>query len=206
MQLRRETALVAVTSTFWVLLFGAYLLFGQRHPQAQPIEIVTPAALAPASQPPASPATPAPLRVYVSGAVLSPGVYRLPPGSLVEDALRQAGGADEVADLIAVNLAHPLSDGEQIYVPAQGEAPPPAVFSTGTAALESGFSSVGLPGEPIDLNYASAGELQTLPGIGPKTAEAIIAGRPYGSVDDLLRVKGIGEKTLEKLRPLVRVE
>ena len=61
-------------------------------------------------------------------------------------------------------------------------------------------------GELVDLNTATTAELETLPGVGPKTAEAIIAGRPYGAIDDLIRVKGIGEKSLEKLRPYITVE
>ncbi|NUQ39451.1 MAG: helix-hairpin-helix domain-containing protein [Caldilineales bacterium] len=205
---RRESILVAAaTSLFWLLLFGAYLLFGQRRPPAQPIQIATVAPTAVAI--PVIDATPAPLRVYVSGAVQAPGVYRLPPGSLVDDAIRQAGGGQADADLVAVNLAHPLADGEQIYVPRQGEAPAPPLLSTQAGVSDSGFQVGELPAaatQILDLNHATAAELETLPGIGPKTAEAIIAGRPYGSVEDLLRVKGIGEKTLEKLRPFIKVE
>ncbi len=190
---------VLATSAFWVLVFGAYLLLAQRRPPPQPIRIEVPSAtLAPTAIP-----TPAPLRVYVSGAVRSPGVYRLPPDSLVQDALLAAGGETETADLVAINLAHPLADGEHVHVPSRGETPAPASSEavvdgrnrTPTAALTT----------PIDLNTATAAELEALPGVGPKTAAAIIAGRPYSTVEDLLRVKGIGPATLEKLRPYVTV-
>ena len=156
------------------------MLFAQRRPAAQPIQIAT-AIPAATTATPFSAATPAPLRVYVSGAVQAPGVYRLPPGSLVDDALRLAGGGDAEADLVAVNLAHSLVDGEQIYVPRLGESAPPPVLSTQMGAVAPGFEAGELPAVPaqiIDLNYATAAELETLPGVGPKTAEAIIAGRP----------------------------
>lgn len=202
--LRRHLPGILGASAFWALLFGAYLLFGQRRPAAQPIQIqapisspVVPAAL--------ETPTPSPLRIYVSGEVLKPGVYRLPPDSLVQDAILAAGGGTAAADLVAVNLAHPLADGEQIYVPKTGEAALPPVLSSQPAGQDSGFSASDLPAQAIDLNTATLAELETLPGVGPKTAQTIVEGRPYGAVEDLLRVKGIGEATLEKLRPYVTV-
>ena len=202
---RRQLPAIVGTSVVWALLFAAYLLFGQRRPAAQPIEILPPPTVTPASI--IETPTPARLRVYVSGAVVSPGVYRLPPDSLVEDAIDMAGGATSDADLVAVNLAHPLVDGEQIYVPVQGEAAPPPVSSSqpSTQQKASTDSDSSAPGRLIDINTASAAELETLSGVGPKTAAAIIEGRPYATVDDLLRVKGIGPATLEKLRPYVTV-
>jgi competence protein ComEA len=202
--LRRHLPGILGASAFWALLFGAYLLFGQRRPQAQPIQIQAPAPSAMTPAPLETP-TPSPLRVYVSGEVLTPGVYRLPPDSLVQDAVLAAGGGTAAADLVAVNLAHPLVDGEQIYVPKTGEAAPPPVLSSQPTAEDAGFSASDLPAQPLDLNTATLAELETLPGVGPKTAQAIIEGRPYGAVEDLLRVKGIGEATLEKLRPFVTV-
>jgi competence protein ComEA len=187
------------TSAFWVMVFGAYLLLAQRRPPPQPIRIETPA---PTSTPVASP-TPAPLRVYVSGAVRSPGVYRLPPDSLVQDAILAAGGETETADLVAINLARSLADGEHVHVPSQGETPLPT--PPGTGAGSPGSTPAATVTALIDLNTATAAELEALPGIGPKTAAAIIAGRPYSTVEDLLRVKGIGPATLEKLRPYVTV-
>ncbi len=201
--LRRQLPTILGVSAFWVLIFGAYLLFGQRRPAPQPIQIqaplVTPASL--------ETPTPAPVRVYVSGAVHKPGVYRLPPDSLVQDAVAAAGGETTDADLVAINLAHPLLDGEQIYVPQTGEAPPPLASQPSRQGSGADVSATpAQPGSPIDLNTATAAELEALPGIGPKTAAAIIAGRPYSVIEDLLRVKGIGDATLEKLRPYVTVK
>ena len=147
--------------------------------------------------------------VHVAGAVVSPGVRRLPPGSRVTDALDAAGGALPDADLPRVNLAAPLVDGQQVYVPRPGEEVPAAAGS----GLPGGGGGAGnggvVPGTPVDLNTATPEQLDTLPGVGPATAAAIIAHReqhgPFTSVDQLLDVRGIGEAKLEQLRDLVSV-
>ncbi len=212
LDLRKNLPAIGLTSLFWLALFVAYALFGQRHPQAQPIEIIppeTPVAEIACSQdatPTVTP-TPAPLRVYVSGAVQSPGVYRLPPDSLVVDAIEKAGGESDEADLVAINLAHPLADGEQIYVPTREEtttSPAPIVPAVKTIA--GGASPNDAHSSPIDINTATEEELESLPGIGPAMAQRIIEGRPYGAVEDLLNVKGIGEAKLDKMRPYVTVQ
>lgn len=163
-------------------------------------------------QPPPATVTPTPLPttiaapvvVFVSGAVNSPGVYTLPQGARVADALRAAGGLAADAHPYAVNQAARLHDGDQVHIPTQGEAPStPAAGITG--AHSAGSDSPGA-GELLDLNTASQAALEGLPGIGPAKARDIIAHRPYTSVDDLLRVPGIGPATLERLRPHVRVE
>ncbi len=200
---RRAFPIVLATSLFWLAVFAVIFLLDRRHPAAQPIEILPPSVAAPQATVAAT-ATPAPLRVYVSGAVHSPGVYRLPPNSIVDEALQAAGGTTEQADLRLLNLAHPLQDGDQIFVPTQGEAP--AIIPLSQEIQSQAGDKSSAVGHPIDLNTASATELESLPGVGPKTAQAIIEQRPYSSVDDLLRVKGIGEKTLEKLRPYIKVE
>jgi competence protein ComEA len=146
--------------------------------------------------------------VHVAGAVVSPGVRRLPPGSRVTDALDAAGGALPGADLPRINLAAPLVDGQQVYVPKPGEEAPVAAGSglPGGAGAGSGGA---VPGTPVDLNTATAEQLDTLPGVGPATAAAIIEHReqhgPFTSVDQLLDVRGIGEAKLEQLRDLVSV-
>lgn len=212
---RQQTPAIIATSIFWLALFVAYVLFGQRHPQAEPIEIIPPTAsaaevdcpeVAAAPATPTTTPTPAPLRVYVSGAVINAGVYRLPPHSLVTDAIQEAGGATVEADLVAINLAQPLHDGEQIYVPnLEDSAPPPPPLSRAETAVETMASSPAPPAL-IDLNTASQEQLETLPGIGPAMAKRIIAGRPYHAVDDVLNVKGIGEAKLKKIKPLVTVK
>lgn len=212
--LHRSLPAIAGTSAFWIVVLVAVLLFGLRRPPPQPIQIVPPAevtAPAPAAgAAPAATATPGQVRVYVSGAVIQPGVYRLSPDSLVEDAVNAAGGAAAEADLVAINLAQSLADGEQIYVPRTGEVTPPTPGVQRASPLapggDEGTSAEPNASAPIDLNLATEAQLEALPGIGPKTAAAIIDGRPYGAVDDLLRVKGIGDATLAKLRPFVKVE
>jgi len=216
LDLRKNWPVVAGTSAFWIVLFIAYALFAQRQPKPQPIEIITDVETTPPTNEcaeafsPTPTVTPAPLRVYVSGAVHSSGVFHLPPDSLVVDAIEQAGGATDDADLVAINLAHPLRDGEHIHVPTMQEespTPPPITrvdTSTGLATGSLNASSSPLPAK-IDLNTASQEELESLPGIGPAMAQRIIAGRPYSQVDDLLDVKGIGEAKLAKIKPYVVV-
>jgi competence protein ComEA len=141
--------------------------------------------------------------VHVVGAVARPGVQHLPAGSRIEDAVDAAGGAKPDADLSRLNLAAVLDDGEQIYVVRVGEQPPAAVV--GASPPVAGAA----PGPPIDLNRASEAELDTLPGVGPATAAAIVATRQerggFRSVDDLLDVRGIGEAKLAELRDRVKV-
>jgi competence protein ComEA len=151
--------------------------------------------------------------VHVAGAVVSPGVRRLPLGSRVIDALDAAGGALPEADLPRINLAAPLIDGQQVYVPKAGEQPPVAAGAGTGGGAGAGGGAVGpggsAPGALVNLNTATAEQLDTLPGVGPSTAAAIIAHRdqngPFTSVDQLLDVRGIGEAKLEQLRDLVSV-
>jgi competence protein ComEA len=146
------------------------------------------------------PPTPGPLRVYVSGAVAHPGVYDLPLGSIVEQAVEAAGGPLEEADLDRINLAAPLEDGEQIRVPLQIEASPVGVTPVSdphTADL-------------VNINTATAPELELLPGIGPSLAQAIVSYREshglFHEIEGLLDVPGIGPAKLEQIRGLVTVE
>ena len=143
--------------------------------------------------------------VHVVGAVAVPGLVRLPSGSRVADAVSAAGGATSEADLSRVNLARPVTDGEQVVVPRPGEQITLAPGGGGTA----GSSAAPAGGGPVNLNTADAAALDTLPGIGPVLAERIIAFRtengPFASVDDLGEVSGIGDRLLEQLRPLVSV-
>jgi competence protein ComEA len=143
--------------------------------------------------------------VHVVGAVVAPGVQRLPTGSRVVDAVDAAGGALGDADLGRINLAGLLTDGQQVYVLRQGETPPPTPAGAGPAA----DGGAGAAGGLIDINQATTDQLDELPGVGPATAAAIIAHReqhgPFASVDDLIDVRGIGEAKLEQLRDLATV-
>jgi competence protein ComEA len=158
----------------------------------------------------ADPATPAAdVVVEVGGAVVRPGVYRLAPGSRVLDAVDAAGGFGPRVDAAEadrrLNLASPVKDGDEIHVPARGEvASQPGAGGAGGA----GAAGTGSGGGPIDINQATADQLDTLPGIGPATAAKIIAARaeqPFASIDDLGARKVVGPATLEKIRALVTV-
>ncbi|MEY2415833.1 MAG: competence protein ComEA [Ilumatobacteraceae bacterium] len=140
--------------------------------------------------------------VYVTGAVAAPGVYTLAPLSRVTDAMSAAGGSLATADLNVVNLAATVHDGERIYVPVVGEIVPAVV--AGDGAVEA-----TVPAGPVNINTATADQLDVLPGVGPTTSAAIVAYReqhgPFHSVDQLGDVHGIGPAKLEALRGLVTV-
>lgn len=125
----------------------------------------------------------APITVSVRGEVARPGVYSLEFGARAADLIEAAGGALPTAATVLVSLADPLTDGESLYVP-------------GLAASDG-------RAERVSINSAPPGSLDTLPGIGPVMAARIVAHRPYASLDDLLRVPGIGPRTLDRLKPLV---
>jgi competence protein ComEA len=135
------------------------------------------------------------IAVHVAGNVLKPGVYDLPGDARVVDAIRLAGGATAIADLNAINLANPLNDGQQVYVPAVGEKVPPS--SNGLSAGGDGTGSATNSVEyPININSADAALLDELPGVGPATAQAIVTYRdqngPFANVNGLEDVPGIG--------------
>ena len=137
--------------------------------------------------------------VHVAGAVVEPGVYELVGDARVRDAIVAAGGPTGAADWNALNLAAPVVDGVKVYVPMVGEevaAPLTVLSGPGTQ-----------PVTPIDVNAATASELESLPGVGPATAMAIVDERerngPFLDADDLERVPGIGPSKLDALRELV---
>jgi competence protein ComEA len=190
----------------WLALLGA-ALFIMRRPSGQPIEILPPPTVAPTATSVPSP-TPGPLHVDVAGAVQSPGVYRLPAGSIVADAIGAAGGPASDADLDRINKAVALQDGTQVYVPRVAEAVPPLLLQPAVrAAATVDLATAGfISGSLINLNTATAKELESLPGVGETIAQRIVAGRPYGAIEDLMRVKGIGQATFNKLKGLVTVQ
>ncbi len=144
--------------------------------------------------------------VYVSGAVAQPGVYSLAEGSRVNDAIVAAGGLADDAQPSQVNLARVVSDGEQIAIPTQEE-----LDASSQAAVQSasGQSGGGTASGLVNINLADAAALETLSGVGPATAQAIIADReqngPFATIDDLMRVDGIGEKKFAKLKDSICV-
>ncbi len=194
-----------VLSLIWIVV-AAGVWLATRTPSPQPLEIVPLPSPAPTNTV-APTSTPSPIRVDVAGAVRSPGVYKLPPNSIVAEAIAAAGGPSDDADLDRINKATALQDGVQVYVPRKtDDAPTPELLSLPPAAASAAGSSVTEAGLPININTASAEQLDSLPGIGPVLAERIIAGRPYASVEEILRVSGIGDALLGKLRGAIAVE
>ena len=165
------------------------------------------------------------ITVHVVGAVVNPGVYRLPAGSRVVDAVDLAGGVEPGADTENINMALPLADADQVFIPTRSarssSAPrttvavvrPPARPKSVGGNEDSAASSPSSPspssGGLVNINTADAAQLEELPGVGPATAKAIIEHRtangPFVSVEDLKKVKGIGDAKFAALRPSVTV-
>lgn len=147
-----------------------------------------------------------PVVVDVRGAVLAPGVYELPPGARTQDAVTAAGGLSPSADLSTVNLARGLRDGEVIVFL---EIPEPGASPAATGFADPGDESATGVLSRINLNTATISELDVLPGIGEVTAERIVQFReengPFRSVDDLIHVQGISDRTIDEFRDQVTV-
>lgn len=188
----RVVAIVAVACSVLI----AWWLLASRPQVSDSLAFGAPAGPS-GSAPPVAPA--AEIIVDVAGSVRHPGIVTLPAGSRVHDAIAAAGGVRGHTDTSGLNLARKLTDGEQVLVGAP---------LGGTASGAAGAPD-GADGGTVNLNTASEQQLEDLPGIGPVTAAAIVQWRtengPFHSVDDLLDVTGIGEKTLEQLRDHVRV-
>ncbi len=176
-----------------VALAAAAVALLLRSDDAAPVRIVAPETAAAVE-------AAADIKVQVSGAVMFPGVYPVNAGDRVIDAIAAAGGISPNADLSGLNLSRRVQDEARYHIPAIGEATP---------ALGPAAAPVSEGGGLINLSTASAQELETLPGIGPSLAAAIIAYRqdngPFTAVDDVDNVPGIGPKTLNAIRPLVTV-
>ena len=195
----RGRGTIILCSVLSLIVGGLIGYFTPRPQVSTPIVVSPPVSTA---TPPPTP-TLAPIRVYVSGAVRQPAVYELPPGSIVQSAVDAAGGLTSDADLDCVNLALELRDQQQVHVPRQGEAHPPPPVSGGDP------DSGGPTGVLINLNVATAAELETLPRIGPTMAQRILeyreANGPFEAIEDIQEVPGIGPATFEGLKDLITV-
>lgn len=164
------------------LLSAGLLLLFLAEPRGHPVEL-------------REPAPPGPVHVHVAGAVATPGVYELPAHTIVEQALEAAGGPLEEAALEALNLAAPVEDGKQIFLPLRKAEP------------VDPQPQPGLDKDRININAATAPELEQLPGIGPALAQNIVDYReahgPFLELEDLLAVSGIGEAKLQQIRDLI---
>ncbi len=186
---RRLLAPISMTFLLALVAVGVLLVLNRR-PDGQAIVL------------PALP-TPSALRVHVTGAVQSPGVYELAAGSIVQDAIEAAGGLAPDAEPGALNLARLVHDGDQVLVPSRTPASTPGTAGAVPATV------VAAPNGPLNLNTATAAELETLPGIGPALAQRIVDYRtehgPFSAIEGLMEVPGIGEGKFEAIKDLVTV-
>lgn len=171
--------------------------------RAPAFEVHADEAVAPSSSEPEAVEVKAQVYVYVTGAVANPGVYSLDEGLRVCDAVEAAGGLTEDADASTVNLARVLSDGEHIALPTKAEVE--TALAQGSAGGTVGAAASSL----VNINTADASALETLSGVGSATARAIISDReqngPFSTIEDLMRVDGIGEKKFAKLKDSICV-
>lgn len=194
----KSWTLVAMGVLFGLLGAGAVFLASQP-PRGTAIELLPPP-------------TQAPMQVHVVGAVRNPGVYALPRQSRVEDAIAAAGGFAENAQPEGLNLAAELQDGVQVEVPVLQPTAAPKVVATGSTSEEQPAAESESPEIPevININTASQELLETLSGIGPVTAEKIIAYREanggFALIEEIQKVKGIGPATFEKIKDKICVE
>ncbi len=189
---------IAMVVLFAIVLAGTILIL--RQPAAAPLTIITPT--------PRPSATPASVIIDVRGAVAQPGVYTLSAGSRLQDALTQAGGVLPNAETRNLNLARRLNDGEQIYVPQAGEVTVAAPTTPGKGAPASAATKTPLG--IINLNTATLEELDVLPGVGPAIAQRIIDYRnqngAFKQIDDLRKVRGIGDALFSQIKDMVMVQ
>jgi competence protein ComEA len=192
--------LVGLALLMVVLLGGAGLWYVRSLPKPVQVRAEPGAVTVPTPGPGAASPSPAVLLVDVAGWVRRPGVYEFPEGARIVDAIEAAGGARPDAALELLNLAAPLVDGTQVLVTRIGQAP---VIPPGAG------SAPGAPGTLVNLNTASATDLEALPGIGEVIAQRIVDYRtsngPFSAVDELLEVSGIGDAILGSIRELVTV-
>jgi competence protein ComEA len=201
----RET--IALGVLCFAIVAGAAFAYARSLPKPAPDSVASPL---PATSVDAStsPGAGAGLFVHVAGAVVKPGVYELPAGARVVDGITAAGGAKPDADLSSINLARPLTDGERVYIPRKGEMPPTAVAPPDGVVPGGGGGSADASGK-VNINTATASQLEELPGIGEVIAQRIVDYRtqhgPFKTVRDLLKVDGIGEKKFESIEDHVTV-
>ncbi|MHB8169017.1 MAG: helix-hairpin-helix domain-containing protein [Thermoleophilia bacterium] len=144
------------------------------------------------------------MKIHVVGAVTRPGLYEAGPGSRVADAVALAGGSTPDADLSRINLAAKLADGQQVAVPQKNSAAGGTAPGTGGGGAAGDGAAGASPGNPVNLNSANAAQLDSLDGIGPKTAQKIIDYREahggFRSIEELLEVPGIGQAKLDQIK------
>ena len=193
--------------TGWAIVFGVLcgllgagiILVSSSTPRGEPVKLLPP---------PTAP----PIVVHVSGAVSQPGIYTLPPDCRVQAALDAAGGPLPEANVSEINLAAFIQDGSQLWIPFQTSSQSQITPPTGNSTISEYKSIEPIQqnrDELINLNTASQSELESLPGIGPVTAERIIAYReengPFASIEDIEKVPGIGPAKFDQVKDLITV-
>ncbi len=199
----------------WLWLFvalfvgvGGTAVFFALNNRVQPAPIIIVPPEPTATQAPSP--TPAPLTVFVNGAVVAPGVVKIPANGRLQDAIAAADGFTEDANTAVVNLAQPLQDGVQIYVPAIDDEGETAVIQPSSVVIEAAPAETGSNGGQININTATAAELETLPGVGPSTAAKIITHRQengdFANIEAVMDVSGIGEAKFAAMSALITIE
>lgn len=205
---RTQKSLLAVIVIIIVLISGTIYIRQEKAAEISLGEAVELKEAAPAPTVIQTEVKPAEISVYICGYVNNPGVVKITDGTRLDEAIKMAGGALASADLNAVNLAYKLADEDMVYIPKLGEKPQ----STGKAM--PGVSTVkntvqNTPGK-VNINTASSGELDTLDGVGPSTAKAIIQYRssngPFKSIEEIKNVKGIGDAKYDSIKDSISVE
>ena len=203
------------SASIWLLVRPSAPLVESVAPHASGVGIVAPLSTLP---------TPLTVRIHVAGAVVRPGVYTVSSSARVVDAVKAAGGATSRADLERINLAQTIIDTEQVFVPFRSSRttkitvaprlrPSRTTVPVPMPTVPGAFPIIGVPSTTstplVNLNSATSSQLDTLPGVGPSTAKAIISYRnrkgPFGKVEDLLNVPGIGPSKVAALRDQVTV-
>ncbi|KAA3659434.1 MAG: ComEA family DNA-binding protein [Chloroflexi bacterium] len=189
-------------------IFGVSGMVLRRQVQPAPIQIIPPdPTVTPAPTP-----TLGPIQVYVNGAVANPDIYELPPDSIVEAAIEMAGGFSDGANTAVINLAQPLADGVQVFIPFEEKDTglPHAGVNEPDIVVESRMGSGLNFGGLININTADIALLDTLPGIGPSTAQKIVdyrdANGSFSSLEELMNVSGIGEAKFNQVKDAITVE
>lgn len=206
----RKQAMLLVMGICIGVMLGVGGMALRRQVQPAPIVIVPPEPTATA----VPTATPGPMLVYVNGAVVRPDLYELPAGSIVESAVVAAGGFTDVANTAVINLAEPLSDGAQLYVPFLEEAavqPQAGVNKPESVGIDGRSGQVDIfDNQLVNINTADLETLISLPGIGPSTAQNILdyrdANGPFETTEAIMQVSGIGEGKYSQIELLITVE
>jgi len=206
---RTQKSILAVAVLVLIIIGGAIYINQGKATEIKLTEVIEPEeAAAPSPTEVQAEIEPEEISVYICGSVKSPGVIKIKEGTRLDEAVRVVGGADNDADLNAVNLAYKLEDEDMIYIPKKGESP------KSITKITPGVNTIKNVTEnktgKVNINTANESELDTLSGVGPATAKAIIQYRekegPFKSIEDIKKVSGIGDSKFSKIKDDITVE